>query len=71
MKRVEYLYGVNVDTKAWETMYYKDVLELKIQLATDNIKTLNKAHYLAKDSTNINDCVRAIRFNENLLKEFK
>jgi len=71
LPKVEYLYGINVNTKVWETMHYKEVLLLKCKLAHNRIGVINESHYMIKDSQNINECVTAIKFNEKLLLELK
>ena len=69
MRKVERLYGEGVLSNQWATMKYKEVLESKINLAWARIKLLNKEAIKDRDFENINDCVRAIKFNEELLKE--
>lgn len=69
LTKTEKLYGINVDTLAWETMLYPDVLRLKARLAHERIGVLNEAHYMEKDSANVTACVNAGKFNEKLLKE--
>ena len=71
ISKTEYLYGINVDTKAWLDMTYPDALKLKAKLAYERIGELNKTHYMSKDSANITDCVNAQKFNERLLKEMQ
>ena len=71
ISHTEYLYGIDVDTKAWLTLSYPEALTLKAQLAYNRIGVLNQAHYLEKDSANITDCVNAQKFNENLIKEMQ
>ena len=67
--KTEYLYGIGVDTSTWADMTYREALEHKIVLAYNRITELNKVHYMSKDSDNINECVKAMGFNEKLLKE--
>jgi len=69
--KTEYLYGLKVDSQKWATMGYKEVLELKIDLAYERITKLNKVHYMDRDFLNVNDCARAMSFCRNLLKEIK
>jgi len=68
MTKTQYLYGTDVDTSKWNANY-ADVLHLKIALANERIRVLNQTHYMERDSVNITECLRAIRFNENLLGE--
>jgi hypothetical protein len=68
MTKTQYLYGTAVDTSKWNTTYV-DVLHLKIALANERIRVLNQVHYMERDSVNITECLRAIKFNENLLGE--
>jgi hypothetical protein len=64
------LYGVtSQDTKKWRFMDYNNVLKLKIRLAWDRIKQLNKKDMKERDFENISDCLKAIKFNEALLEE--
>ena len=69
MTKTQRLYGLDVQPSLWTFMSYKDALTLKAELAWHRIAALNKAGYLWKDSANITDCVNAIKFNENLIKE--
>lgn len=71
MTRVQYLYGETVDAKIWGSMLYKDVLELKAKLAFNNITKLYKIPIMERNSLHVNECYRAIRFNEKLLEEMK
>lgn len=69
MSKLQYLYGLDVDTSTWENAPYALILQHKIALATRRIKALNKANHLWRDSYNINKCLRAIKFNNELLGE--
>jgi len=69
IRKVEKLYGLNVLSNQWADMNYKDVLESKIRLAWARIEYLNKADIYSRDFHNINECVKAIKFNEDLLNE--
>ena len=64
MTKTQYLYGTDVDTSKWSANY-ADVLHLKITLANERIRVLNQTHYMERDSVNITECLRAIKFNEN------
>lgn len=66
---IQDLYGLDVDPTEWATMPYKDVLELKAKLAKERIVLLGNVNYRWRDVSGINECNRAISFNENLLKE--
>ena len=67
--KTQYLYGIDVDPSSWFGMAYEDVLNRKIILADDRITELYKVPMMQRSSDNINDCLRAIKFNEELLKE--
>jgi hypothetical protein len=69
ISKLQYLYGDTVDTSLWSTMNYKDVLEEKALLAYNLIGELHKEHYTTRDYIRVNECARAITFNETLLKE--
>ena len=71
MKQVEKLYGLKVATNEWHKMSYKDVLESKIRLAWARVEYLNRQPIETRDFNNINSCVKAVKFNEELLKEMK
>lgn len=68
MKTSNYLYGVP-DAEAWSNMSYREALEKKIALAKALINQLQTTSIMERDSTRIVDCLNAIRFNEQLLKE--
>ncbi len=79
MKTSEYLYGVS--PKSWATLHYKDALEYRILMAKKLKKELvnelydNRTHLTyekaAELDTRIDAIIKAIEFNENLLKELK
>ena len=70
MKNTEYLYG-RKSLKGLANMPYKEALEVKINLAESLINSLLKVHYMERDSERINDCKKAIKFNEELIKEME
>jgi len=70
MKNAEYLYG-RKSLKGLANMSYKEALETKISLAESLVNTLLQVHYMDRDSGRINDCKRAIGFNETLIKEIE
>jgi len=70
LKDSKYLYGRD-SLRGLSQKAYKEVLEIKISLAEALISKLIKEHYLIRDSIRINDCIRAIKFNEKLLEEIK
>jgi hypothetical protein len=69
MKKAEYLYGLDVDTRQWLGMTYIDVLHRKCYYAELRIRELMRAHYLWRDYQNISDCFNAIKHNRSLIKE--
>ena len=68
---IQDLYGLDVDTTQWATMPYRDVLEKKAALAHKRIVLLMAVNYRWRDVSGINDCNRAIKFNEELLSELQ
>ncbi len=68
--KTKYLYGRD-NLRGFSKLPYKEVLESKISLTNLLIEELLKEHYLERDSQRINDCISAIKFNEELLKEIK
>jgi len=70
MKDSKYLYDRD-SLRGLSRMSYKEALETKISLANQLIKNLLKEDYLTRDSVRINDCIRAIKFNERLIKEME
>ena len=71
MQHPSYLYGLDVNTHIWATMPYKDVLELKYELAYQRMRALYLAHFYWRDTVNIQACSAAMSFNDKLLKELK
>ena len=69
VSKVEYLYGEHVATTQWKFMDYHSVLKLKNRLAKARIEKLNQVDMLERDYNNINDCLKAIKFNDELLEE--
>ncbi len=61
------LYGV--DPIIFKDMKYIDVLQLKIELANTRITELLKIYFMERDTELIKKISRAIKFNEELLKE--
>ena len=68
---VQDLYGMDVETSEWGDMPYKDVLKKKAELATRRMILLMNVNYRWRDVSGINDCNRAIKFNEELLSELQ
>ena len=50
-------------------MKYIEALRHKIFLADKLIHKLQKVDYMSRDSVRINDCLKAIKFNEDLIEE--
>lgn len=70
LRKVERLYGVNVQSHLWKTMYYTKVLKRKIKLARKRIRYLYRYEpMMYVDHENIADCLRAIKFNTDLIEE--
>jgi len=67
MKDCYYLY--NSDLKELKDMKYIDALKHKIELADKLISKLLKVDYMTRDSQRINDCIKAINFNQKLIDE--
>jgi hypothetical protein len=67
MKDCYYLYGS--DLKELKDMKYIDALERKIELAEELIKNLLEVDYMNRDMQRVNDALKAIDFNKNLIKE--
>lgn len=68
---VKGLYGDNVNPLEWSTMQYQDVLQLKVKMAKNQLKIISDVHYTKMDMAGMNNCLRAIKFNEELLKELE
>jgi hypothetical protein len=62
-----YLY--DSDLKELKDMKYIDALEYKIKLADKLISKLLEVHYMERDMQRINDCKKAIDFNQKLIDE--
>jgi len=67
MKDCYYLYDSNL--KELKDMKYIDALKYKIELADKLISKLLKVDYMNRDSQRINDCIKAIDFNQKLIDE--
>lgn len=67
MKNSQQLYGVLGST--FKDMMYEDVLNYKIDLASEMISKLIDVHYSTRNNEQINKCLDSIRFNSVLLKE--
>lgn len=67
VKSTQYLYGINA--KELAQLSYKVALEHKIESANALLKVLFEPHHTKRDHTRITEVHKAIRFNENLLKE--
>jgi hypothetical protein len=70
LKTAEYLYD-NPHFRLLSAVPYAKALELKIEWANKLISKLLEEPYETRDTTRINDCIKAIKFNEALLKEVK
>ncbi len=70
MKNSKYLYGRDT-LKGLSNMNYKEAIEAKINLAESVISSLLKLDYRNRDMNRVNDCIKAIKFNEKLLEEIK
>ena len=66
---VKDLYGEHVDTKSWEELPYKKVLSLKVTLAYEQVALLMDVPYMERDTSQVTNCLRAAKFNGDLLKE--
>lgn len=70
MTKIEILYGVKKAT--WNGMNYRLALLCKNECANKVIKSILDKHYTVRtneDSVRMNDCLKAIKFNEDLLNE--
>lgn len=66
----EYYYGYTKQyVSLLANMPYQEALKDRITSAKALIKTLIEVPLLTRDTTRINDIVKAIKFNEELLKE--
>lgn len=67
-----YLYGYTPETiKAIRTMPYEDALKDKIRMAKELNVRLLKPDFMVRDDYRINDVLKAIIFNNQLLKELE
>ena len=72
MKKYEYLYDFTPEELLkLEQLPYKKAIQLKILKAVQLKKKLLKEGYSKSDMTRVNKVHKAIKFNENLLKELK
>jgi len=69
MTTTEELYGISPQVLA--SMNYKEALEYKIQGAKQLMVKLLEPHFMEQDMHKIRKVGKAIRFNEELLKEIK
>lgn len=70
MKKIERLYGVK--TAFWNCMNYQHALIVKNECAINVIKSIHAKKFVDvtnDDTYRMNECLRAIRFNEELLSE--
>ena len=70
-QRTEYLYGFGVSTWMWRFLPYVWVLRKKIKLAELRIERLNRICYMNRPHHNITDCLKAIKFNNEMIEETK
>jgi len=72
VKKYEYLYDFTPEELSkLEQLPYKKAIQLKILKAVQLKKKLLKEGYSKSDMTRVNKVHKAIKFNENLLKELK
>lgn len=72
MTQYEYLYNTTKEEmKEFNKLLYTEALNLKIQKAKQLLVTLYEPHYLDRDTTRINNVVKAIKFNIKLLDELR
>lgn len=69
MITTEELYGIS--PKILASMNYKEALEYKIQGARKLMIKLLEPHFMEQDTHKIRKVGKAIKFNEELLKELK
>lgn len=65
----EELYGI--DPKVLADMNYKQALQLKIQGAKAILVSLLEPNFMDRDTHKINKINKAIKFNQQLLKELE
>ena len=69
MKSCKYLYDCNGEDFA--VMTYEDALLYKISCAKDLVSELSDVAFKDRDTKRINDVLKAIEFNKQLLKEIE
>ena len=67
MKSTEYLYGVSA--REFSQLSYTDALYYRIQSAQSLVDELLIPHYTERDQVRLTDVLKAIKFNEDLLRE--
>lgn len=67
MKASVYLYGT--EPTAWVDLPYIQAVEKKIQLGYELLDELLHEHYKDRDDYRITEVRRAIKFNEELIRE--
>ena len=66
-----YLYGLlPSEVTPLAAMTYVEALQFKIDLGNELAKRLLSKPYQAQDTTRINDVLKAVKFNTELIKEF-
>lgn len=72
MTQYEYLYNTTKEEmQEFNKLLYTEALNLKIKKAKQLLATLYEPHYLDRDTTRINNVVKAIKFNIKLLDELR
>ena len=72
MTQYEYLYNTTKEEmQEFNKLLYIEALNLKVQKAKQLLVTLYEPHYLDRDTTRINNVVKAIKFNIKLLDELR
>lgn len=69
MKSSRYLYDCNGEDFAG--MSYEDALLYKISCAKELVSVLNDVNFKNRDTKRINDVLKAIEFNKELLREME
>lgn len=69
MTKQVYLYGIKIE--GLDTMLYKDVLDLKLELSEILVRRLLKPRYAYRDDARLKDTLDSQKFNQMLLDEFK
>lgn len=67
MKSTEYLYGV--PAREFSQLSYLDALYYRIKSAQALVDELLIPHYTERDQVRLTDVLKAIKFNEDLLRE--